>query len=144
MPEFASVAEMMEQLSAQAVEIARDFAVELDFSAASVTELEEQLLDQLSAGVRSGESKPSDDEMAMMAKLWGAYLGETVRREFGGEWRLERPMGAQAPSAALLVRGATIFPTVKVFRRITMGEQENIAHFYGNVVERLRKTPPPS
>lgn len=140
MSDYADLAEMMRQLSLQAVKVARDFPVELDFTPASIPQLE-RMLGELSALLRESTPPPSDDEMANMAKLWGAYLGETVRRELGGEWQLERPPGVQSPAAALQVRGATIFPTLKIFRRLTNGDVDNVALFFGKVVEELRKRP---
>ena len=135
--EHSDIADMMQHYAAQAVEIAREFHANLDFSTASCA-----TLDAIVAEVAdSMPERVNDDELAEMSKLWGGYLGEVIRRCCGGEWRLERPPGVQAPSAALVVRGARVFPTVKIFRRLTVGGSENVAEFARMVIERLGTAP---
>jgi hypothetical protein len=136
MTEYGDISEMMPALAQQAVEIGREYGLELDYSRESVEGLE-RLLAQMST------AKPSDEEISMMSKLWGAYWGESLRRIVGGEWQLERAPGAQHPTAALNVRGSSIFPTLKIYRRLTLGAGENVDHFFGFVVERLRKSVQP-
>ena len=40
---------------------------------------------------------------------------------------------------AIEVRGSRLFPLMKVFRRLTVGEEEDLRAFYAMVTERLGK-----
>ncbi len=46
------------------------------------------------------------------------------------------PGGAVAVPA-VDVRGSRLFPLIKVYRRLTMGEEEDLASFFAMVTERL-------
>jgi hypothetical protein len=48
------------------------------------------------------------------------------------------PGGAVAVPA-IDVRGSRLFPLMKVYRRLTMGEEEDLTAFYAMVTERLGK-----
>jgi hypothetical protein len=41
-----------------------------------------------------------------------------------------------------LVRGSRLYPLVKVYRRLTLGEAENLPAFYKMVAARLGELPP--
>jgi hypothetical protein len=38
---------------------------------------------------------------------------------------------------AVQVRGSCLFPLIKVYRRLTMGEEEDLSSFFAMVTERL-------
>jgi hypothetical protein len=124
-----TVEQMVADYAQQAVARARAAKVELDFSEASVARLE-----QLLAG-----GAPADVEEA--AKLWGAYFGEVVRRRWGGEWSFETYPGGNFATLTLTVAGSKLFPSIKIYRRLTQGTSEDLAAFYAAVKERLAKTP---
>lgn len=125
----SSVEQMVADYAEQAVARARAAKVELDFSEASVARLE-----QLLAG-----GAPADVEEA--SKVWGAYFGEVVRRRWGGEWSIESYPGGNFATLTLTIAGSKLFPSIKVYRRLTQGTSEDLAGFYANVKERLGKTP---
>ena len=96
--EHETIGEMMQEYAERAVELARDFDVQLDFSESSVQGLE-RILAQLheehrafTAGRNPGEAV--EEQMVMMCKLWGGYFGEVVRRRWGGDWAMETYPGA--------------------------------------------------
>jgi len=78
-----------------------------------------------------------EEQMVMMCKLWGGYFGEVVRRRWGGEWGMETYPGAQFATLTLNVRGAKLFPSMKIYRRLTEGEGEDVWSFYQRVREKL-------
>jgi hypothetical protein len=78
-----------------------------------------------------------EEQMVMMCKLWGGYLGEVVRRRWGGEWAMETYPGAGFATLTLNVRGAKLFPSMKIYRRLTEGEQEDVWSFYQRVKGKL-------
>jgi hypothetical protein len=129
MTEPKTVEEMVAAYSERAVAEARAAKVELDFSEASVAQLEKLL-----------EEAPQDD-LAEAAKMWGAYFGEVVRRRWGGEWSIETYPGQQFATLTLTVSGSKLFPSMKIYRRLTQGASEDLRTFYQSVKERLGKAP---
>jgi hypothetical protein len=126
---FDSLEGMMEAYARQAVETAaKEHKQRLDFSGASVEALE---------GILSaiGPSRPEDHEY--LTRLWGGYLGEALRREFGGEWIMSVYPGGDLSVPTIEVQGSRLYPLLKVFRRLTIGETESISAFYGIVKQRL-------
>ncbi len=117
--------QMIFEYAARAVEQARVEKVVLDFSEASVERLEQLVRDA------------DQQEIEEKAKMWGAYLGEVVRRKWGGDWSIETYPGQQFATLTLTVRGAKLFPSMKIYRRMTQGASENLATFYQSVKEKL-------
>lgn len=125
---------MVAGLADDAVKLGREFKLQLDFSEHTLEQVEE-VLAQLAEELP--KTKPSSDDVDQMCKLWGVYFGEVVRRKFGGEWAIETYPGAQFATLTLNVRGAKLFPTMKVFRRLTQGAGENVWSFYQSVSQKL-------
>lgn len=129
-----SVAAMATAYSLRAVEAGHGFSAELDYSENSLMELE-TILDQLSHDLRA--ARPSGDELTDVCKIWGSYFGEVIRRRFGGEWSIETYPGRQFATLTLTVHGNKIFPSMKVHRRLTQGDGENVWSFYKMVKGKL-------
>jgi hypothetical protein len=129
---FASLAEMMSAYAEEAVRVAwNDHRQRLDLSEASVDQLE-QILDGQSA-----------EDLDFQTRLWGSYFGEVIRRRYSGEWELSQyPGGGVAVVPTLLIRGSRLYPLLKVYRRLTLGEAENLSAFYKMVAARLDQPPP--
>jgi hypothetical protein len=72
-------------------------------------------------------------------KLWGSYLGEVLRLRYAGSWEMTQYPGGVAAVPAVEVRGSRLFPLMKVYRRLTMGEAESTTTFFDMVTERLGK-----
>jgi hypothetical protein len=131
---FASLAEMMSAYAEEAVRVAwSDHRQRLDLSEASVDQLE-QILDGQSA-----------EDLDFQTRLWGSYFGEVIRRRYSGEWELSQyPGGGVAAVPTLLIRGSRLYPLLKAYRRLTLGEAENLSAFYKMVAARLDQAPPAS
>lgn len=137
MDAFHSIAEMMESCAAEAAVLARErFGFTLDYSPASIQSLETVLAN---IGPEINASDKSAVEQAV--KHWGGYFGETVRRNFGGAWDLVQYPGKVAAVPTLIVAGSQVFPLVKVYRRLTLGESENVWEFYQKICTRLSSVP---
>src|SRR5579864_5331919 len=134
-----SVHAMVTSYAEQAVVLAREFHSQLDYSENSVMELE-SILNTLSREMPG--SKPSDEDVSEICKVWGSYLGEVVRRRFGGEWSIETYPGKQFATLTLSVNGSRLFPSIKVHRRLTEGEGDNVWEFYRMVKARMEEHPP--
>jgi hypothetical protein len=72
-------------------------------------------------------------------RLWGSYLGEVLRRRYAGTWEMTQYPGGGLAVPAVDVRGSRLFPLMKVYRRLTVGEEEDLRGFYAMVIERLGK-----
>jgi hypothetical protein len=124
---FASLSEMMAGYAEEAVRVAwADHRRRLDLSESSV-EVLEQILDGQSA-----------EDLEFQTRLWGSYFGEVIRGRYAGEWELAPyPGGGVAVVPTLVVRGARLYPLIKVYRRLTLGRGENLPAFYTMVSNRL-------
>jgi hypothetical protein len=128
---FPDLGTMMEGYARVAAELGRDqFAQKLDFSSESIDGLDEVL-------VRVGESPELDLDFEV--RLWGSYLGEVLRRRYAGVWEMTQYPGGVAAVPAVDVRGSRVFPLMKVYKRLTEGEEEDLRTFYAMVTERLGK-----
>jgi hypothetical protein len=131
--QFGSLDEMIRAYADEAVVIARQqHRVLLDFTPSSVPALE-RLLD--------GQA-PVD--LDFQSRLWGSYFGEVLRRRWNGIWVLapypgNRELAGKADSVipTLDVAGSRLWPTMKVYRRLTQGAAENLSTFYDLVEKRL-------
>jgi hypothetical protein len=120
---------MMEKYARAAADFAqREFQQKLDFTSESIDTLDDIL-------VLVGESPELDLDFEV--RLWGSYLGEVVRRRYAGSWELTPYPGSAVSVPAVDVRGSRLFPLIKVYRRLTTGEEEDLRTFYSMVTERL-------
>lgn len=129
-----SVAQMAEAYAQKAVSQAPSYHAVLDFSESSLMELE-VILSQIS------QADQSADELSETCKLWGSYLGEVVRRRFGGDWSVEQYPGKDFATLTLTVNGSKLFPSMKIHRRLAQGDSENIWSFYKMIKSRLEAAP---
>ena len=125
-----SVTAMAGAYAEQAVQKAREFNTQLDYSENSLIEVE-VILAELARQVLE------DDAVGETCKMWGSYLGEVVRRRFGGQWSVETYPGKQFATLTLSIGGNKLFPTMKVHRRLTQGEDDNVWSFYKMIKEKL-------
>ena len=120
---------MMEGYAQAAADLARQqFRQKLDFSSESIENLDEIL-------VLVGESPEVDIDFEV--RLWGSYLGEVLRRRYAGIWEMTRYPGGEMSVPAVEVRSSRLFPLMKVYRRLTEGEEEDLHSFFTMVTERL-------
>ena len=127
---------MMRGFAEQAVRLGREFKVHLDYSENSLQEVE-HLLGRL----HDDMSKSDANKIEEMAKIWGGYFGEVVRRHFGGEWSIEKYPAGDFLIVTLNVNGARLFPSMKVHKRLTQGSGEDIWSFYQAVRAKLQAQP---
>ena len=126
---YSDLGAMMEGYAQAAVECARrEFKQKLDFTAESIDGLDEIL-------VLVGESPELDVDFE--SRLWGSYLGEVLRQRYAGSWEMTQYPGGMVAVPAVDVRGSRLFPLMKVYRRLTVGEEDDLRAFYAMVTERL-------
>ena len=111
----------------QAIIYARSFGKVLDYSDGSIKDLE-GILDYYSADIL--KNRPTDRQIWSMALIFGAYLGETVRKNIlsvkGCRWtEVESDMPILKNAA-----GASCAPIHKVCKRLVNGGEESVISFY--------------
>jgi len=142
--------ETLEMLVEQYLVAARDAAVRwrsvpFDYMPATIDLLEEMLeelhqeLNRKSVRRRFGLGA-SEVDVTQWANLWGIYLGETLRRQFGGTWITGHE---EAPTllAVEFPDGTVTFPTARVFRRLSDGAAENVVEYYQTVQREVESVP---
>ncbi len=128
---YSDLGGMMEVYARAAADFAKkEFNQKLDFTADSIDALDEIL-------VIVGESPELDLDFEV--RLWGSYLGEVLRRRYAGSWEMTQYPGGVVAVPAVEVRGSRLFPLMKIYRRLTAGEEEDLRAFYAMVTERLGK-----
>lgn len=138
---FPDLETMMEGYARAASELAStQFERKLDFSGESMDSLDEIL-------VLVGESPEFDLDFEV--RLWGSYLGEVLRRRYAGSWEMttypgDLPNGASKSNGpvavpAVEVRGSRLFPLLKIYRRLTIGDEDDLRSFFNMVTGRLGK-----
>src|ERR1700677_1871072 len=126
---FPDLGAMMEGYARSAAEGAKgELQQRRDFSSESIYVLDDIL-------VLVGESPELDVDFE--ARLWGSYLGEVLRRRYAGGWEMTQYPGGMVAVPAVDVRGSRLFPLMKVYRRLTVGEEEDLRAFFAMVTERL-------
>jgi hypothetical protein len=128
---YPDLGAMMEGYAQAAADLGRrEFRQKLDFSPDSIDGLDEIL-------VLVGESP--ERELDFEVRLWGSYLGEVLRQRYAGTWEMTQYPGGVAAVPAVEVRGSRLFPLMKVYRRLTTGDEDDLRAFYTMVTERLGK-----
>lgn len=139
-PPQPSLAELMAKCAEEAVRYAKEkFRVELDYSEASIEEVE-KILDRLYTSRPKGffnklmKRGPSRQSISNLAKIMGGYLGEVLRRTHGGEWSIDEEIQPGMKTICLRNGKGRVFPPGKVYKRIMNGEAENVWHYYQSIV----------
>ena len=126
---FPDLGSMMAGYAKAAVEVAEsEYRRKLDFSPESVNALDEIV-------VLLSESP--DIDLDFESRLWGSYLGELLRSRYAGSWEMTQYPGGQLAVPAVDVRGSRLFPLMKIYRRLTIGEEDDLPSFYAMVTGRL-------
>ena len=123
---------VVKDLAEKAIEVAGNMGTELDYSAASIKDLEALLTMVYGRVDAEGFSQ---DDLWTIACLFGSYLGETMLRnglaDAGFDWQED------TDGEPILVRGGSVFsmrmvPINKVFKRLVNGLDDEIVSFYEN------------
>ncbi len=112
----ANLEQTLNELTSQAVTVARDrYGVTLDFSMNSVSKLL-ALVEQAHQAYLASQAKGPGLERTI--QVWGAYLGETLRRNKGGMWKLD-PQETGDRRIYLATGSGRIHPFEQIRERIT-------------------------
>ena len=127
---------LADEMKAHALEAQRfsrkHLVLELDFSEASIQLLEDQA-DSVGFAIRGG---CTPENIEMLTRIWGAYLGESLRRVTGAEWVLEtagqvRRLGLKGPTAV-------VHPHEQVHKRLTGVKDPSLLNYFQQSREQLK------
>jgi hypothetical protein len=121
---------MMADYAKQAVQLAeKQYRRHLDYSESSVDVLEE-VVSQVAQAIKPGEEE-------QQVRLWGAYFGEFLRKRYLGEWIISTYPGSASAVPTIEICGSRLFPLMKLYRRLTIGSDENLVTFYRMIATKL-------
>lgn len=69
--------------------------------------------------------RATDEQVRAAVATWGTYLGESLRRSYGGMWRVD----SETHGLSLVIDGHTLWPFSKVQKRLLTGDAEPVAVF---------------
>lgn len=97
------------------------FVIGLDFSLPGLAELD-GVIDDVDVYMDGGAN---EENVRLLTRTWGAYLGETLRRNEIGEWiESDNEFGA-----LLQVGDRQVSPHARIRKRLTEGNSHNLAAF---------------
>ncbi len=133
-PMTAADQEGLRELAAQCMAlVAADFGRHLDWSVASLSELDEVCAELLADGPLQGE------RLDLWWKLIGAYTGEVIVRAYDGQWITHEQAGGAYAVQALTVTG---FPFALANRILTGEPYKSLASFARTLPAIIERTPP--
>ena len=108
------------------------FGESLDFGSESLEGVE-RIMSKLHKQYKEGppEQKLTDAQITELSKLWGIYVGEVIRRSYGGQWSLVDGV----PDVAL--GGKNAAPLDKVRRRLVDGPMDNLKYYFQSIMKQL-------
>ena len=118
----------MEAYAKDAETDARERGFELDYSEASLEQVDRILAAVASDGVLKPQSQTEEDRLWLLSKVYGGYLGQVVIRQMGGQWELQDlPDG----NARVVLRscGILAFPPEKIYKRLTQDPFSNVGGY---------------
>lgn len=124
------MAELADKMVLEVGAMFDDDNIDLDLTDESLEEL-----DRLVSQVWGQEPPDDPDVLDAIVANWGAYLGQTIVENLGGNWQFRKELDH---SSILFPRvGMEIFPMHKVRKRFRLGENESLSSFYEAIVEEL-------
>ena len=109
------------------------FGVALDYSEGSIQAVEKilgRIHDSRPKGLlRLFRRGPSGEEIWAHALSLGAYVGEVMRRQWGGAWEPPLPDIGKA-FVTLHLSWGTVWPTAKALKRLLNGAEDNVWLYY--------------
>jgi len=124
------MSDLADRMKADALEAQRfsrkHLVLELDFSEHSIDQIESHV-DTVEYAIKGGLS---DENVDMLSRIWGAYIGESLRKQCGGEWLDE------AGSLRLQTGKGSATPQAHVRQRLTAGGQ-HLGDYFRETIKQL-------
>jgi hypothetical protein len=134
----SEAAGLMAEYAQDAVDTARDkFQIDLDYSLESIDSLNIILQAQFDAMPTGWQLlyrfRPSKRKLRTWSKMWGGYLGEVIRREWGGQW-VEPADGPFKGGVTLLVQGTMLSPIARAHKQLVNGADASVAAYVASLI----------
>src|SRR6186997_149771 len=118
---MADVNDMMEAYAEDAVDYAKQLKKSLDYSEESIRQVEDICTMLYNAIPKSFLGKlikksPSEETIIQMSKMLGGYIGEVMKKHYGGNWDVEDFMN-QGNTILINIGELKTFPVGKVYKR---------------------------
>ena len=123
------IADLTDEMITSVMALFDDAGIDMDFSEESIDEL-----DRLAAQLWP-EPIAEEETLDAVVANWGAYLGQAIIENLGGEWTFRRDL--DHASVHFPRTGMEAFPFHKVRKRLVLGAQESMLDFYEAIVEEL-------
>ena len=117
------------QLAIQTAKLTFDES--LDFSSDSLDQVERIMSKLHKQATEPGADKLTEQQISELSTVWGIYVGEVIRRYYGGQWAL---VGG-VPDLALGGKNAS--PIDKVRKRINGGPMDNLKYYFTSIMKVL-------
>jgi hypothetical protein len=135
-----SLGETMADCAETAVENAKENGITLDYSSESIKHVEkvlETFCAELPRTADGSYSRTSAEDIVTIARAYGGYIGEVLRRAAGGEWVIDKDPDVTDPNSAITLRkdNKRVFPVDKVMKRLFNGPEDNVAFYYQMVLK---------
>lgn len=136
-----NIDEYVEKKCEEAINYAKNFKRELDYSDRSIKDLEE-ILEYYYRDIKPNsfseffkkkeKKKPTVNQVYSIATIWGIYIGETIRKKIGDNvfWEKEETFYLKAGQTK-------IFPIEKVYKRMKRGSKDSVSEFYDLIILKL-------
>jgi hypothetical protein len=119
---------LADEMKAHALEAQRysrkHLVLELDFSEASIQELDNQA-DSLEFAIRGGRSP---ENLELLTRIWGAYLGESLRKATGAQWVTD--VAGQVRRIGLQGANHVVHPHEQVHKRLHGTKDDSLLQFF--------------
>lgn len=129
---LAGVLVAQSQLAVQTGKI--KWAESLDYTPDSLDAIERMLgkMHNLARFAAPGQG-PSEEHIATASRTWGIYVGEVIRRHYGGQWS-----AGEGGALTLSIGEAQVDPIAKARKRIIDGPTENIRYYFSSMEKVLQ------
>ncbi|HET6452803.1 MAG TPA: hypothetical protein VFI02_00240 [Armatimonadota bacterium] len=132
----------------EAVRTAKEqFGITLDYSENSVKSVEEiltriykQLHPNVFKHLFGGRQEPiTEQQLEEITHLWGAYIGEIIRKNHGGTWSEVQWPSEGMFTALKIGDDITVFPPNKVKKRLTFGDSDKVDFYYSALSMKIKE-----
>jgi len=135
MTKTTNVNAQLQKIADYAVKVAAEkFGQSLDYTENSLASFETLLQQAHEQNSSQGSGKNlSEEAVQKTARVWGSYLGELMRRKWGGEWVIS------GTDAKLTINGKNYSPIQQVYQRITNGQQYDTRKYIADIALEMDK-----
>ena len=123
-----TISDVMQAYAGDAVLHARVLGFALDYSEASLSNVDSVLSKLTGSGVLVPKSPAEEESFWQLSKKYGGYLGQVVIREIGGAWEMQ-DLPSGGARVVLRSQGVQMFPLEKIFKRLTEDQYSGVSGY---------------